>query len=176
MARNFKPRRCNHGLSNHPLYTVWVGIKLRCNNPQSTSYKWYGGEGVKVCPEWDKSFVAFYEWAMANGYVAPIKGIRNRVSIDRIDSKGDYCPTNCRWTYQHEQVVRQRRNTRNRTGYKGVSFEKVAKKYRSEITVNKHTYFLGYYHSAKEAAIARDNYIIQNNLHEYRLQTLPKGD
>lgn len=68
-------------------------MRRRCNNPNSPKYEWYGGMGVRVCDEWNNPFGGFenfYEWAMSNGY-------DDSLSIDRINSDGNYCPENCRW-------------------------------------------------------------------------------
>lgn len=64
-SRNIYQR---HGLKNHPLYRVWVGMKTRCYNQNEESYKDYGGRGVVVCEGWLKNFKAFYEWAIVNGW------------------------------------------------------------------------------------------------------------
>lgn len=72
------------------LYGIWNGIKFRCYNPNSGSYKYYGGRGIKMCDEWRNSFDAFALWATENGY-------KEKLSIDRIDSDGDYEPSNCQW-------------------------------------------------------------------------------
>ena len=45
-------KREKHGLRNHPLYKIWVGINRRCNNPNFKYYKNYGAKGITVCPEW----------------------------------------------------------------------------------------------------------------------------
>lgn len=54
-----------HGLSgrNKRLYKIWKEMRYRCNNPSNKSYYRYGGRGIKVCDEWNNSFVPFYEWA-----------------------------------------------------------------------------------------------------------------
>ena len=78
-----------HGMSSHPLNVMWCGMKERCNNPSATNYKWYGGKGIHVCPEWD-SFQVFYDWAVSHGW-------KQGLSIDRIDNSLDYCPENCRF-------------------------------------------------------------------------------
>ena len=78
-----------HGLSNHPLYRVWNGMKQRCKNPHDDFFYCYGARGIKVCSDWSENFKNFYKWAVENGYH---KGL----TIDRKDTDGDYCPDNCR--------------------------------------------------------------------------------
>lgn len=81
-------------------FTIWRGMKARCLNPKSISYKNYGARGISICHEW-RSFKAFHEWAIANGY-------SDGLQLDRIDNEGNYCPSNCRWVTRTENA----RNTR----------------------------------------------------------------
>lgn len=85
-----------HGMRNTRLYNIWRSMRQRCSNPKRANYHNYGGKGVKVCSEWDSDFIHFYTWAMENGY-------SESLSIDRIDSDGDYEPSNCRWASYKEQ-------------------------------------------------------------------------
>lgn len=78
-----------HGESETRLYGIWRGMKRRCNNPNSKDYALYGGNGITVCKEWEQ-FIPFRDWALENGYA-------DNLSIDRISSKGNYEPSNCRW-------------------------------------------------------------------------------
>lgn len=101
-----------HNMSNTPLYSVWRGMRTRCNLSSSRVYKDYGGRGIRVCDEWEQSFEVFAKWALSSGYCEGL-------TIDRIDVNGNYSPDNCRWITQREQVWNQRR-TRFLT-YQGIT-------------------------------------------------------
>ncbi len=98
----------NHREKPTAEYRAWISMKSRCYNPNATSYKDYGGRGVRVCERWLNSFEAFFE--DMGKKPAP------DYSLDRIDPYGNYTPENCRWA----DKVTQSRNTRKRAdgGYK----------------------------------------------------------
>lgn len=102
-----------HGKAHTKIYEIWSALKSRCNNPNNKRYNKYGGRGIKVCDEWNKSFEAFYNWSINNGY-------SDTLSIDRIDVNGNYEPSNCRWTTNKEQC-------RNRTNNFNITYKEQTK-------------------------------------------------
>jgi len=72
------------------LYDIWNLMKQRCTNSNRNDFSRYGGKGIKVCDEWKKRFEAFRDWALSHGY-------QDDLTLDRIDSSGNYEPDNCRW-------------------------------------------------------------------------------
>lgn len=89
-----------HGKRYERLYSIYCDMKKRCYNKRCNGYKYYGGKGITICEEWLENFNSFYKWAIENGY-------DEELTIDRIDSSGNYEPVNCRWITRSENISRR---------------------------------------------------------------------
>ncbi len=95
--------RRRHGLTHTSIYTKWVNMRNRCDNPGNDSYALYGGRGICVCDEWDRSFEAF---------LRDMGKCPEGMTLERIDSNGDYTPINCTWVSPQDQANNRRNNRR----------------------------------------------------------------
>jgi len=151
-----------HRLRYHPLYKTWLNMKQRCTNPRRNDYQYYGGRGIAMCDEWLESFQAFYDWAMDNGW-------KKRLTIDRLNVEGNYCPENCRWVSRTVQSQNRRKQKSNTSGINGVRFQRSSWLY--DITVNgKRIKKWGF--PSKEAALEARNQFIMDNNTNHQIQKL----
>ena len=138
-------RGVGHGLSHHPLYHTWENMMQRCTNPENTNYKHYGARGIRVCKRWH----------YFPNFLADIGERPKKMTLDRIDNDGDYELGNIQWATQQAQVRNQRISRRNKTGQKGVWFNKKIGNYQSKLSVGDRQIYLGSFYSLAEAIEAR---------------------
>lgn len=81
------------------LYRIWIAMKQRCLNENSTNFKNYGGRGIHICEDWLNSFKSFHDWSILNGY-------NDDLQIDRIDNDLDYSPENCQWLTRSDNTTK----------------------------------------------------------------------
>jgi hypothetical protein len=90
------------------LYGTWVQMKNRCSNPNSKTFKYYGGRGITFAPEWI-NFIPFRDYILQNLGPRP-KGH----TLDRIFNDEDYAPGNLRWAPHSTQMLNSRRSRLNK--------------------------------------------------------------
>lgn len=105
-------RNTKHSMCGTRIYRIWCVMKDRCYNKKTPNYKFYGKKGVSVCKEW-LNFKPFYDWALKNNY-------NEKLTIDRINFKGNYEPDNCRW-------VTMKTQNRNKSSNRLIKFENETK-------------------------------------------------
>lgn len=79
-------------------YNSWRMMWERCARKDHKFYHNYGGRGIVICDRW-KDFSAFKE------------DMGNRpegMSLDRINTLGNYEPENCKWSTRREQNLNRR--------------------------------------------------------------------
>lgn len=75
-------------------------MRSRCLVKTSNNYKFYGGRGITICPEWDD-----YPTFLRDMGPCP-----EGQTLDRKESTGNYEPSNCRWATWLAQHNNTRRN------------------------------------------------------------------
>ena len=90
-----------HGLCGKPgAWNTWRGMLDRCRNPNHSSFKFYGGRGITVDQR----------WYLFDNFLEDMGQPKAGLTLDRIDTNGNYCKSNCRWVTRLEQSHNSRRN------------------------------------------------------------------
>jgi hypothetical protein len=112
--------RTKHGRSDSPEFQAWHRAKRRCTDPRVSTYRHYGGRGIRMCERWLNDFAAFYEdmGPRPDGH-----------TLDRIDVNGNYEPGNCRWATWTQQTNNMRRNVILTVRGEKLTMSQAARKY-----------------------------------------------
>ena len=148
-------QKTTHGFKKHRLYDTWQNMKKRVFDKKNSHYKYYGDRGITICDRWLK-----IENFIEDMYPTYQEGL----SIDRINNDGNYEPSNCRWATNEMQTINRHNFSNSLSKYRGVTFDKNNNMWKSRIQINKKRFSIGYFKTEEEAMIARNNYIIQNNI------------
>jgi hypothetical protein len=155
---------------------AYYSMKSRCLNKNHKQYDDYGGRGITVCEEWIKSF---------NNFIKDMGYKPNpNYSLGRIDNDGPYSKYNCRWENSSQQnsnrrplvktIMRTSKRYKNDEliKYYGVFFVRRLQKYIAIIMFNNKKKQIGTFTDPKSAAIAYNDFIIKNNLQNFRLNII----
>lgn len=148
-----KEKHSTHSMTDSRLYYIWKGMKARCYIKSHNRYEHYGAKGITVCDEWKNNFQAFYDWAIQNGYDE--NALRNECTIERKDVNGNYCPENCIWAGATTQCINQNLRKDNKTGIKGVNWDKRRNKWQAQLQINKKKVLNEHFDSFDDAVEAR---------------------
>lgn len=100
-----KKRMTTHGATSNKIqsgsYISWLAMRRRCLDPKFKDYPRYGGAGIEIYQPWINSFEKFLEdmGTRPEGY-----------TLDRINTKGNYSPDNCRWSSPTQQMNNTTKN------------------------------------------------------------------
>lgn len=94
-------KKCENKRRNlQPWIFHWYKLRSRCNNPNNTGYKNYGGRGIKAYitkEEIKKLWFEYCAWRL------------KKPTIDRIDNNGNYTYKNCQFIENIDNVKKQDR-------------------------------------------------------------------
>lgn len=82
-----------HGMTGKPTHASWRSMIERCTKNDHVSWPRYGGRGIRVCQRWMK-----FEHFLEDMGARP-----DGMTLDRVDTNGDYCKSNCRWATIDQQ-------------------------------------------------------------------------
>ena len=84
-------------------YSSWNAMHSRCYRKSYPFYEIYGGRGIVVCDQWKNNF---------KNFLSDMGERPEGKTLDRINSDGNYEPSNCRWATPKEQIHNRRKNVK----------------------------------------------------------------
>lgn len=89
-----------HAMWGTRTYRIWKGMNTRCHNPNTPAYKNYGGRGITVCDR----------WRVFSNFLSDMGECPDGLTLDRINTNGNYTQKNCRWATYKQQGRNMRCN------------------------------------------------------------------
>jgi len=142
------------------LYSIWIEFRRRCRNPVQDSYI---NKKLTYFKKWD-DYNIFRLWSIKNMY-------SSELSIERTDNTKGYYPDNCKFENKSNQQYNMSKRLNSKCKYIGVSLKpltgrskKHSEPYRARVNVKGKQISLGSFKTEIDAGIARDKYMIKNNI------------
>ena len=98
LAETGKPWNFKNRAAHKRTWSIFRNMHTRCSNPNAVNWKYYGGAGITVCSE----------WRMFDQFLSDMGDAPDGLELDRIESMGPYCKSNCRWVDHFMQNSTQR--------------------------------------------------------------------
>lgn len=150
------------GNEKHPLYSRWLSMKQRCQNPHSINWKNYGNRGISIEPYFLKfeNYVAYLE-SLPGYNINTLESLQ----LDRINNSKGYERGNLRWTSRSVNISNTRkRSDAKHSKYKGITYSVIHKRWVARVHAHGKVLMSQTFLTEEEAVKARDAFIIKNNL------------
>jgi hypothetical protein len=87
-----------NGTSQSRTYKSWLGMNARCYNCPKKDEKYYLNRGIQVCLRWHRGTKNAFR-----NFLSDMGECPSGLSIDRVNPRGHYMPSNCRWATPQQQ-------------------------------------------------------------------------
>ena len=130
-------------------------MRYRCQDVTNPDYRYYGARGITVCDQWSDFLTFVHDMGeRPDGH-----------TLDRIDSDGNYEPSNCRWATRSQQNTNRTMATaRSIRTTKPPGIKLKDGKYRFRASYRGKTVYHSY-DTLEEAELARSDYLFEREMH-----------